>query len=144
MAKEIIAHIKLQIPAGQANPAPPVGTALGPRGVNIMAFCKEFNAATQKQAGDILPVVITVFKDKSFTFITKSPPAAVLLKKAANIAAGSKEPNKQKVGKLTKKQVQDIVKIKIKDMNARDEAAAYRIIAGTARQMGVEVEPQGN
>ena len=143
MAKEVIAHIKLQIPAGQANPAPPVGTALGPRGVNIMAFCKEFNAATQKQAGDILPVVITVFKDKSFTFITKSPPAAVLLKKAANIAAGSKEPNKQKVAKLTKKQVQDIVKIKMKDLNARDEAAAYRIIAGTARQMGVEVEPQG-
>jgi len=97
-AKEKIAEIKLQIPAGQANPAPPVGTALGPRGVNIMAFCKEFNAATQKQAGDILPVVITVYKDKSFTFITKSPPAAVLLKKAANIAAGSKEPNKTKVG----------------------------------------------
>ncbi len=110
MAKEVIAHIKLQIPAGQANPAPPVGTALGPRGVNIMAFCKEFNAATQKQAGDILPVVITVFKDKSFTFITKSPPAAVLLKKAANIAAGSKEPNKTKVGKVTRKQVMDIVK----------------------------------
>src|SRR6202035_5314467 len=96
MAKEVIAHIKLQIPAGQANPAPPVGTALGPRGINIMAFCQEFNAATQKQAGDILPVVITVFKDKSFTFITKSPPAAILLKKAANIAAGSKEPNKEK------------------------------------------------
>ena len=110
MAKEIIAHIKLQIPAGQANPAPPVGTALGPRGVNIMAFCKEFNAATQKQAGDILPVVITVFKDKSFTFITKSPPAAILLKKAANIAAGSKEPNKTKVGKVTRKQVMEIVK----------------------------------
>ncbi len=109
MAKEVVAQIKLQIPAGQANPAPPVGTALGPRGVNIMAFCKEFNAATQKQAGDILPVVITVYKDKSFTFITKSPPAAVLLKKAANIAAGSKEPNKTKVGKVTRKQVMDIV-----------------------------------
>ena len=142
MAKEIVGQIKLQIPAGQANPAPPVGPALGQQGVNIMAFCKEFNAATQKQAGDILPVVITVYKDKSFTFITKSPPASVLIKKVANIASGSKEPNKQKVGKLTKKQVQDIVKIKMKDLNARDEAAAYRIIAGTARQMGVEVEPQ--
>ena len=143
MAKEIVGQIKLQIPAGQANPAPPVGPALGQQGVNIMAFCKEFNAATQKQAGDILPVVITVYKDKSFTFITKSPPASILIKKAANIAAGSKEPNKQKVGKLSKKQVLDIVKIKMKDLNARDEAAAYRIIAGTARQMGVEVEPQG-
>ena len=142
MAKEIVGQIKLQIPAGQANPAPPVGPALGQQGVNIMAFCKEFNAATQKQAGDILPVVITVYKDKSFTFITKSPPASILIKKAANIAAGSKEPNKQKVAKLSKKQVQDIVKIKMKDLNARDEAAAYRIIAGTARQMGVEVEAQ--
>ena len=142
MAKEIVGQIKLQIPAGQANPAPPVGPALGQQGVNIMAFCKEFNAATQKQAGDILPVVITVYKDKSFTFITKSPPASVLIKKAANIASGSKEPNKQKVGKLSKKQVQDIVKIKMKDLNARTEDAAYRIIAGTARQMGVEVEPQ--
>jgi large subunit ribosomal protein L11 len=142
MAKEIVGQIKLQIPAGQANPAPPVGPALGQQGVNIMAFCKEFNAATQKQAGDILPVVITVYKDKSFTFITKSPPASILIKKVANIAAGSKEPNKQKVGKLTKKQVQDIVKIKMKDLNARTEEAAYRIIAGTARQMGVEVEPQ--
>jgi large subunit ribosomal protein L11 len=142
MAKEIVGQIKLQIPAGQANPAPPVGPALGQQGVNIMAFCKEFNAATQKQAGDILPVVITVYKDKSFTFITKSPPASILIKKVANIAAGSKEPNKQKVGKLSKKQVQDIVKIKMKDLNARTEEAAYRIIAGTARQMGVEVEPQ--
>ena len=143
MAKEIVGQIKLQIPAGQANPAPPVGPALGQQGVNITAFCKEFNAATQKQAGDILPVVITVYKDKSFTFITKSPPASILIKKAANIAAGSKEPNKQKVGKLSKKQVLDIVKVKMKDLNARDEAAAYRIIAGTARQMGVEVEPHG-
>jgi large subunit ribosomal protein L11 len=143
MAKEIVGQIKLQIPAGAANPAPPVGPALGQQGVNIMAFCKEFNAATQKQAGDILPVVITVYKDKSFTFITKSPPASILIKKVANIAAGSKEPNKQKVGKLTKKQVLDIVKIKMKDLNARDEAAAYRIIAGTARQMGVDVEPHG-
>src|SRR5438105_6732543 len=114
MAKEIVAHVKLQIPAGQANPAPPVGTALGPRGVNIMAFCKAFNAATQKQAGDILPVVITVYKDKTFTFITKEPPAAILLKKAANIAAGSKEPNKVKVGKLTRKEGMAIVKVKMK------------------------------
>src|ERR1700753_332038 len=117
MAKEIVGQIKLQIPAGQANPAPPVGPALGQQGVNIMAFCKEFNAATQKQAGDILPVVITVYKDKSFTFITKSPPASVLLKKAANIASGSKEPNKTKVGKATKKQGNDIVEIKAKDLN---------------------------
>jgi large subunit ribosomal protein L11 len=140
MAKEVVATIKLQIPAGQANPAPPVGPALGQNGVNIMAFCKEFNAVTQKQVGDILPVVITVFKDKSFTFITKSPPASMLLKKAANIAAGSKEPNKTKVGKLTKSQVMDIVKLKMKDMNARSEEAAYRSLVGTARQMGIEVE----
>jgi len=128
MAKEIVAHIKLQIPAGQANPAPPVGTALGPRGVNIMAFCKEFNATTQKQAGDILPVVITVYKDKSFTFITKSPPAAILLKKAAGIAAGSKEPNKTKVGKVTRKQIMEIVKTKGKDLNSRNDEAGFRII----------------
>jgi large subunit ribosomal protein L11 len=140
MAKEIVAQIKLQIPAGQANPAPPVGPALGQQGVNIMAFCKEFNAATQKQAGDILPVVITVYKDKSFTFITKSPPASMLIKKAIGIAAGSKEPNKQKVGKLSRKQLADIARIKMKDLNARTEEAAVRIIAGTARQMGVEVE----
>ncbi len=140
MAKEIVGQIKLQIPAGQANPAPPVGPALGQQGVNIMAFCKEFNAATQKQAGDILPVVITVYKDKSFTFITKSPPAAVLLKKAANIAAGSKEPNKTKVAKLTRKQILDIVKIKEKDLNSRSEEAGFRVIAGTARQMGIEIE----
>ena len=140
MAKEIIGTIKLQIAAGQANPAPPVGPALGQKGVNIMAFCKEFNAATQKQAGDILPVVITVYKDKSFTFITKSPPASVLIKKAAGIASGSKEPNKTKVGKLTKKQLLDIAKTKMKDLNARDDQAAMNIIAGTARQMGVEIE----
>ncbi len=140
MAKEITGTIKLQIPAGQANPAPPVGPALGQKGVNIMAFCKEFNAATQKQAGDILPVVITVYKDKSFTFITKSPPASVLIKKAAGIAAGSKEPNKTKVGKLTKKQLLEIAKTKMNDLNARDDEAAMKIIAGTARQMGVEVE----
>jgi len=140
MAKEIIGTIKLQIPAGQANPAPPVGPALGQKGVNIMAFCKEFNAATQKQAGDILPVVITVYKDKSYTFITKSPPASVLIKKMAGIAAGSKEPNKIKVGKLNRKQLLEIVKIKMKDLNARDDEAAMKIIAGTARQMGVEIE----
>jgi large subunit ribosomal protein L11 len=140
MAKEVVATIKLQIPAGQANPAPPVGPALGQNGVNIMAFCKEFNAVTQKQVGDLLPVVITVYKDKSFTFITKAPPASMLLKKAANIAAGSKEPNKTKVAKLTKSQVMDIVKLKMKDMNARSEEAAYRTLVGTARQMGIEVE----
>ncbi len=140
MAKEVIATIKLQIPAGQANPAPPVGPALGQKGVNIMAFCKEFNAATQKQAGDILPVVITVYKDKSFTFITKSPPASVLIKKIAGIAAGSKEPNKIKVGKLSRTQLLEIAKIKMKDLNARDDEAAMKIIAGTARQMGVEIE----
>lgn len=140
MAKEIVGQIKLQIPAGQANPAPPVGPALGQQGVNIMSFCKEFNAATQKQAGDVLPVVITVYKDKSFTFVTKQPPASALIKKALNIAAGSKEPNKQKVGKLSKKQISEIAGRKMKDLNARDEAAAIKIIAGTARQMGVEVE----
>ncbi len=141
MAKEIVGQIKLQIPAGAANPAPPVGPALGQQGVNIMAFCKEFNAATQKQAGDVLPVVITVYKDKSFTFITKQPPAAALIKKALNIAAGSKEPNKIKVGKLSRKQLGEIAARKMKDLNARDEKAAMKIIAGTARQMGVEVEP---
>ena len=140
MAKEVIGKIKLQIPAGQANPAPPVGPALGQQGVNIMDFCKAFNAATQKQAGDILPVEITVYKDKSFTFITKSPPAAVLLKKAANIAAGSAEPNKEKVAKLKKEQVMEIAKRKAKDLNARSDEAAFRIIAGTARQMGIEVD----
>jgi large subunit ribosomal protein L11 len=139
MAKEVVGQIKLQIPAGAANPAPPVGPALGQQGVNIMAFCKEFNAATQKMAGDIIPVVITVYKDKSFSFITKSPPASALLKKAANIASGSKEPNKTKVAKVTKKQLVDIAKVKMKDLNARDEEAASRIIAGTARQMGIEV-----
>lgn len=139
MAKEVTAIIKLQIPAGQANPAPPVGPALGQAGVNIMGFCKEFNAKTQKQAGDILPTVITVYKDKSFTFVTKSPPAAVLLKKAANIASGSGTPNKVKAGKVTKSQVMEIVKTKKADLNARDDEAAFRIIAGTARQSGIEI-----
>jgi large subunit ribosomal protein L11 len=140
MAKEVVAQIKLQIPAGQANPAPPVGPALGQQGVNIMAFCKEFNAKTQKQAGDVLPVVITVYKDKSFTFITKQPPASALIKKALNIASGSKEPNKIKVGKLTKKQLQEIATRKQPDLNARSVEGAMKVIAGTARQMGVEVE----
>ena len=139
MAKKVIGQIKLQIPAGQANPAPPVGPALGQQGVNIMAFCKEFNATTKEQAGMVIPEVITVYADKSFTFITKSPPAAILLKKAAGIATGSKEPNKEKVGKVTGKQVRDIVKLKIKDLNANTEEAAFRIIAGTARSMGIEV-----
>jgi large subunit ribosomal protein L11 len=139
MAKKVVGQIKLQIPAGQANPAPPVGPALGQHGVNIMGFCKEYNAATRDQAGMIIPVVITVYQDKSFTFITKSPPAAVLLKKAAGIASGSKTPNKEKVGKVTRKQVLDIVKIKQKDLNAVNEEAAIRVIAGTARSMGIEV-----
>ncbi len=140
MAKEIVGSIKLQIPAGQANPAPPIGPALGQQGVNIMAFCKEFNARTAKQAGDILPVVITVFKDKSFTFITKQPPSSSMIKKALKIASGSKEPNKTKVGKLTKKQLLEIAKAKMPDLNARNEEAAMKIIAGTCRQMGVEIE----
>jgi len=139
MAKKVTGIIKLQIPGGQPNPAPPVGPALGQQGVNIMAFCKEFNAATKSEAGMIIPVVITVYQDKSFTFITKSPPASVLLKKAAGIATGAKEPNKEKVGKVTKKQVMDIVKLKMKDLNATSEEAGFRIVAGTARSMGIEV-----
>ncbi len=139
MAKKVTGSIKLQIPGGQANPAPPVGPALGQQGVNIMAFCKEFNAATKTDAGMIIPVVITVYQDKSFTFITKSPPAAVLLKKAAGVAAGAKTPNKEKVGKVTRKQVLDIVKIKFKDLNAANEEAGFRIIAGTARSMGIDI-----
>jgi len=139
MAKKITGQIKLQIPAGQANPAPPVGPALGQHGVNIMAFCKEYNAATKDQAGMVIPVVITVYQDKSFTFITKSPPASGLLKKAAGIATGSKTPNKEKVGKVTRKQVMDIVKIKRKDLNSTSDEAAFRLISGTARSMGIEV-----
>ena len=139
MAKEVVGQIKLQIPAGQANPAPPVGPALGQQGVNIMAFCKEFNAATQKQAGTILPVIITVYKDKTFTFILKSPPASVLLKKAAGIATASGEPNRNKVGKVTKKQVLEIAKTKMADLNAKNDEGACRIIAGTARSMGIDV-----
>ncbi len=139
MAKKVTGVIRLQIPAGQANPAPPVGPALGQQGVNIMAFCKEFNAATQSQAGLVIPVVITVYQDKSFTFITKSPPAAVLLKKAAGIAKGSPTPNREKVGKVTRAQVEEIAKAKQKDLNAADLPQAMRIIEGTARSMGIEV-----
>jgi large subunit ribosomal protein L11 len=139
MAKKVTGNIKLQIAAGAANPAPPVGPALGQHGVNIMAFCKEFNAKTKDQPGMIIPVVITVYQDKSFTFITKSPPASVLLKKAAGITAGSKVPNKEKVGKVTRKQVLEIVKLKMKDLNATSEEAAFRVVAGTARSMGIEV-----
>ncbi|MFL3665410.1 MAG: 50S ribosomal protein L11 [Verrucomicrobiota bacterium] len=140
MAKKISGYIKLQIPAGQANPAPPVGPALGQQGVNIMEFCKQYNAVTKDQAGLIIPVVITVYKDKSFSFVTKSPPAAVLLKKAAGIASGSGEPNKTKVGKVTKAQLLEIVEAKKEDLNARDPEMAARMIAGTARSMGLEVE----
>lgn len=140
MAKKVTGIIKLQIPAGQANPAPPVGPALGQQGVNIMAFCKEFNAATQKEAGMIIPVVITVYQDKSFTFVTKSPPAASLLKKAAGIAKGSGVPNRDKVGKVNRQQLAEIAKVKAKDLNADDEDYAIRMVAGTARSMGIEVE----
>src|SRR6478609_2150973 len=139
MAKKVTGIIKLQIPAGAANPAPPVGPALGQHGVNIMGFCKEFNAKTKDQPGMIIPVIITVYQDKSFTFITKSPPASVLLKKAAGITVGSKEPNKEKVGKVTRKQVMEIVKLKAKDINATSDEAAFRVISGTARSMGIEV-----
>ena len=139
MAKKVTGIVKLQIPAGQANPAPPVGPALGQQGVNIMQFCKAFNAATQKDAGMIIPVVITVYQDKSFTFITKSPPAASLLKKAAGIAKGSGVPNKNKVGKVTKAQLAKIVEMKKADLNTTDVEAAMRMIAGTARNMGIEV-----
>ncbi len=139
MAKKIQGYIRLQLPAGAANPAPPVGPALGAQGVNIMAFCKEFNARTKDQNGMILPVVITVYSDKSFTFILKSPPASVLIKKVANIASGSAKPNQDKVGKVTRKQLAEIWKIKQKDMNAGTVEAGVRTLEGTARNMGVEV-----
>ena len=140
MAKEVAKLIKLQIAAGAANPSPPVGPALGQAGVNIMQFCKEFNAATQKQAGDILPVVITVFKDKSFSFITKQPPAGILLKKAAGVASGSGEPNKKKIGSITKAKLMEVVALKMPDLNTKDPERAARILAGQARQMGLDVE----
>lgn len=139
MAKKITGTIKLQLPAGAANPAPPVGPALGAAGVNIMAFCKDFNARTKEKAGTILPTVITVYADRSFSFITKSPPAAILLKKAAGVAKGSGVPNKDKVGKVTRAQVLEIAKTKMEDLNATTEEAAMRVIEGTARSMGLEV-----
>ncbi|GLI36092.1 50S ribosomal protein L11 [Desulforhabdus amnigena] len=140
MAKKVVTNIKLQVPAGQANPSPPIGPALGQHGVNIMEFCKAFNAKTQGQDGMIIPVVITVYADRSFTFITKTPPASVLLKKTAQIAKGSSEPNRVKVAKVTKQQVEEIAKLKMPDLNARDLEAAVLIIEGTARSMGIEVE----
>ena len=139
MSKKVIGQIRLQLPAGAANPAPPVGPALGAQGVNIMGFCKEYNAKTKDQAGTILPVVITVYADRSFSFILKSPPAAVLLKKAAGIAKGSGVPNRDKVGTVTRKQILEIIEIKKNDLNAQNEDAAFKIIAGTARSMGLEV-----
>ena len=139
MAKEVIAQIKLQIPAGQANPAPPVGPALGQHGVNIMEFCKTFNEKTAKEQGMIIPVILTVYKDRSFTFITKTPPAAVLIKKALNLEKGSAEPNREKVGELSRKQAEEIAKIKLKDLNARTIENAVKIIEGTAKSMGIKV-----
>jgi len=139
MSKKVVGQIRLQLPAGAANPAPPVGPALGAQGVNIMGFCKEFNAKTKDQAGMILPTVITVYADRSFTFILKSPPAAILLKKAAGIAKGSGVPNKDKVGKVTRKQVLEICEIKKNDLNSKSEEGAFNIVAGTARSMGLEV-----
>lgn len=139
MAKKVVGEIRLQLPAGAANPAPPVGPALGAKGVNIMAFCKEYNARTKDQAGLILPVVITVYQDKSFTFVLKTPPASVLLKKAAKIQSGAGAPNKDKVGKVTRKQILEIVEMKKKDLNAVDAEQAAKMIEGTARSMGIEV-----
>ena len=140
MAKKVLALVKLQIPAGKATPAPPVGTALGPHGVNIVQFTKEFNAKTADQAGLIIPVVLTVYQDRSFTFITKTPPAAVLIKKALKLESASGEPNKKKVAKLTKAQLKEIAEIKMPDLNAASIESAMRLVAGTARSMGVEVE----
>ena len=139
MAKKIVAEVKLQIPAGAANPSPPVGPALGQRGVNIMEFCKAFNAQTQAQAGLIIPVIITVYADRSFTFVLKTPPASVLLKKAAGIEKGSGEPNKNKVGKVTKKQVRDIAQLKLPDLNTTSLESAIRTVEGAARSMGLDV-----
>ncbi len=139
MAKKVTGFVKLQIPAGKANPAPPVGTALGPQGVNIMDFCKNFNAKTAGQDGLIIPAVVTIYSDRSYTFITKTPPAAILLKKAANIAKGSGVPNKTKVGTVTLKQVQDIAKLKLPDLNTESVESAVRSVRGTARSMGLDV-----
>ncbi len=138
--KEVMAQVKLQVPAGAANPAPPVGPALGQHGVNIMEFCKQFNERTKNQPGMIIPAVITIYKDRSFTFITKTPPAAVLLKKAAGIAKASGEPNKNKIAKVTRKQVEEIAALKMPDLNCDSISAAINVIAGTARSMGIEVE----
>jgi len=140
MAKKIIGSIKLQVKGGQANPSPPIGPALGQHGVNIAEFCKVFNARTQDQTGTVIPVIITIYTDRSFTFITKTPPAAVLLKQSAKIAKGSSEPNREKVGSVTRKQVEEIAKIKMEDLNAIDLDGAVRIIEGTARSMGVTVD----
>ena len=140
MAKKAVGQIKLQIPAGQASPAPPVGPALGQAGVNIMDFCKAFNARTQDQPGMIIPVVITVYADRSYSFITKTPPAAVLLRKAANVQKGSGEPNREKVGKVSRSDVEEIAKVKMPDLNAASLEAAMRIVEGTARSMGIEVK----
>ena len=140
MAKKVIGEIKLQIPAGQANPSPPVGPALGQRGVNIMEFCKAFNAATQSQPGMIIPVIVTVYADRSFTFITKTPPASVLLKKAAGIEKGSAEPGKVSVGKVTRAQIREVAQAKLSDLNVRDLETAERTVEGTARSLGLEIE----
>lgn len=139
MAKKITALVKLQVTAGQANPAPPIGPALGQHGINIMEFCKQFNEQTVSQTGTVLPVIITIYADRSFSFITKTPPAAVLLKKAISVDKGSKEPNRSKVGDISKAQVEEIAKLKLKDLNARTVEAAVKIIEGTARSMGVKI-----
>ncbi|HET9000649.1 MAG TPA: 50S ribosomal protein L11 [bacterium] len=139
MMKKVVAIVKLQIPAGKATPAPPVGPALGQHGVNIMEFCKTYNERTARQAGTIVPVEITVFADRTFTFVTKTPPASVLLKKAAGLEKGSGEPNKKKLGKVTRRQIQEIAETKLQDLNTKDLQAAMRMIEGTARSMGIEV-----
>jgi large subunit ribosomal protein L11 len=141
MAKKIIATVKLQVKGGQANPSPPIGPALGQHGVNIAEFCKTFNAKTQDQVGTVIPVIITIYADRSFSFITKTPPASVLLKQAAKIAKGSSDPNREKVGQVSKKQVEEIAKLKLEDLNANDVNGAVRIIEGTARSMGIQIIP---
>jgi large subunit ribosomal protein L11 len=141
MAKKIIATVKLQVKGGQANPSPPIGPALGQHGVNIAEFCKTFNARTQDQMGTVIPALVTIYADRSFSFVTKTPPASVLLKQAAKIAKGSSEPNRQKVGEVTKKQVEEIAKVKFEDLNAYDLEQAVKIIEGTARSMGIQVLP---
>ncbi len=139
MAKKVVAVVKLQLPAGKATPAPPVGPALGQHGVNIMAFCKEYNAQTAHMVGDIVPVEVTIYSDRSFTFVLKTPPVSTLLKKAAGIEKGSSEPNRKKVGKVTRQQIREIAQLKLKDLNTNDIEAAMRIVEGTARSMGIEI-----